>query len=144
MWRTGACPAAAAAEASELERDSKSEVRPGGQWLPVGIGAGGVTVVVVVVREHYDDAERVRNGEEWALRAFAETRGARPLQCLVLARRQAPHKRDLGLHREPLCGVQAFRTLVSLIARIQRDVDALAPREERVRVLDDKGDRVGQ
>ena len=76
MWLRGT-GARHATETHEIEGKGKGEKR-GGRGLSV------VAIVAVVVRQRHDDAQRVLDAEERALRSFSEARRPHPLQSTLL------------------------------------------------------------
>ena len=83
------------------------------------------------------------DAKERTLRRFSEARRPRPLQAVVLALWQRPREGDAGFHREPLIGVYALCALADTIGRVERNINPLGSREERVGVVDNKRERRG-
>ena len=133
MRGTGACRAT---ETHESEGKAKSEKR-GGRGLPV-------VVAITVIRQRHDDAQRVLDAEERALRSFSEARRPRPLQDTLLVPQQRPCEGDASVHREPPRGMQAFGAFADMIARVEGNIDPLVPWQEGVGVLENKRARGGQ
>ena len=123
--------------ANEVEREGKREERGGWVWLPV------VTVIgIAVVRKRQDDAQRVLDAEERAVRTRTEERRSHPLQRAgLLMPRQRARDGDVRFYRKPSFGMHAFGALARVIARVERDVDPLAPREEGVGFVEGKWNR---
>jgi hypothetical protein len=75
-----------------------------------------------------------------------EERYPRPLRRVILlmpSPSQRPCDGDVSFYREPSFGIHAFGALARVIARVEWDVDPIAPREERVGCVEGKRDRRG-
>jgi hypothetical protein len=112
--------------ANKVEREGKREERGGWVWLRI------VTVVgIAVVRKRQDDAQRVPDAEERAVRSRTEEWCPCPLRrAILLMPLQRPRDGDVRFYSKPSFGMHAFGALARVIARVERNVDPLASREE--------------